>query len=233
MTSQRIKVFVVEDDFYTLDALRVFLSQDPRTIYVGGSQKPKDALEAIRASDLVEKPDLVLVDMRFRDAEGRERIEGLELIQTIDEMRGAGKLDAKILCLSMNLNPRIVISALNCGADGYLDKNQAAERIVDAVELVHQGSLVISPNVADIIMGLIKEASSEVVLLPSETPSSLSRRTEQVAYLYYRCGMTAREIAEELHIAESTVRTHIQKTKDVLKESSRSQIIQKLTRRRY
>jgi DNA-binding NarL/FixJ family response regulator len=232
MTEQKIKVFVIDDEFYTLDSLRIFISQDPRTVYVGGNQIAQKAITALRSAAPGAKPDVVLVDMRFRDTTGKESIEGLELVQEIDDMRKSKSLNTKILCLSMSLDPSIVISALSCGANGYLDKNQATEGIIDAIELVYDGHMVISPIIADKLVGLVRDARSKgMIVFPEKPGSTLSKRTEEVSYLYYRCGMRAKEIAKELHVSESTVRTHIKRAKSVLEASSRGDLIQKLTRR--
>ena len=231
MNEQEIRVFVVEDEFYTLNALRVFLSQDPRTVYVGGAQNPEQALEKLQSSSRYARPDVVLLDMRFRDVEGKETLEGLELLRKIKSGVRLHGSQVKVLCISMKLDPTIVVSALSSGADGYLDKNQVSESIVDAVEWVHQGKTVVSPNIADRIVGIVKGARNDIVLFPDKQVTGLSDRTEQVAFLYYRCGMTAGEIGRELHIAESTVRTHIKKIKSVLEETTRTEVIRKLTER--
>lgn len=230
MSTKKIKVFVAEDEFYVLDSLRIFLTQDTRTIFAGGSQNTADALSVLESSPLGERADIVLVDLKFRDKEGKEETSGLDLIRRLDSLRKEGNFKGRIICLSMSLDPQMIISAVAAGADGYLDKNQAAEGIVDAVVAASKGQFVASPNIAERILNKLENPSA-VYLLPDKGRSDLGKRIEEVAFLYYRSGLTAKEIAAELFIAESTVRSHIKRIKEILQVTSRSEAITKLTGR--
>lgn len=228
-----IRVFVLEDEFYTLDALRIFLSQDPRTVYSGGAQDPEIGLKEIATCRADEKPDVILVDMRFRDRSGiREIVQGQRIIERIQRMSDERTWKPKILCMSMSLDPHVAQEAIAGGANGFLDKNQAAEGIVDAVVLAYTGHLVLSPSIADALLNTMRELDGkEVLLFPDKPPPRLSKRTHEVAYLYLRCGMSARDISEKLFIEESTVRSHIKRAMSLITTSSHSKAIQRLNER--
>jgi DNA-binding NarL/FixJ family response regulator len=232
MSEKRIKVYVVEDEFYTLDSLKIFLNQDPRTTFVGGSQDPIDAMNFLANCSVDLKPNVILLDMQFRDKQGQQNLAGFEIIEFINKLQEQEILHSIVICISMSINPDVVVNALGYGVNGYLDKNQAAEGIVDAIVLANKGHVIVSPNIADRITQLISVVRKEKLLtFPDKKPLGLSKRTEEISYLFYRCGMTAKEIARELYIEESTVRTHIKKIKELLEISTRSDAVTKLTLR--
>ncbi len=227
-----IRAFVIEADYYTSDSLRLFLSQDPRTRYVGGVNRMVEARARLLSLSARDKPDVILIGMRPTSTGGQETLDALRLLPVINRLSDTGKLNAKILCLSLSLQPDLVKAAIKCGAAGYLDKNQVAEGIVDAIVLVHTGHCVISPNVgATITESLEKIGKSNVVVFPDRRLRNFGRRAQEVSYLYFRAGLSANEIAEKLDIAENTVRSHIKNIKTVLGTRSKAEAIREFTQR--
>jgi DNA-binding NarL/FixJ family response regulator len=228
MTSNqtKIKVLIVEDIPIIRDVLYVQLTMDARTKVVGVAENVEDAsrmLQALRP-DLQpegnssrpaknsEFPDVVLVDIRYRKPSGEDVPQGLELIRLIKEMRDSvGDLDVKILCLSQCIQPDVVVEAIKAGANGYIDKLQAVEGWIEAIRLVHRGRYVFSPNISREVMFLERFTHIDNVEIFAPEEIRISDRARQVALLYFRARMTAREIAEELGISESTVWYHVGK----------------------
>lgn len=223
--NRKIKVLVVEDDPNTLYGLRVQLTRNARTTVMNAVRTIEEAisfLESLQAAREKEDagiegfPDVVLVDMRFRDGNRKEIMRGPEIIRKIAEMRQVtSDLDIKIVCLSNAIDPDAITQAIESGANGYLDKNQAEEGWIEAIVLAHQGKYVFSPTVAKEV--LLKEKFTWIgeaeIFVPREI-KNLTARAKEVAFLYLACGLTANEIAEQLKISAATVRFHIRNILD-------------------
>jgi DNA-binding NarL/FixJ family response regulator len=220
---RKVKVLVVEDEPMTRDALRIRLTRDTRTTFFGAVETVADAmttLESIRSGRSGDEPtastvsrefpDVILVDMRFRTPNGEAGLQGLDLIEYIDQMRTAvGDLDIKLLCLSNVLDPETIIRAINAGANGYLDKLQADGGWIEAIDLVHQGYYVFSPSISRKILLAEKFTHIDNVEIFEPEEVTLTQRAREIAFLYWQCGLSAGKIAEELGITVHTVRYHL------------------------
>ena len=99
-----------------------------------------------------------------------------------------------------------IYDALNNGADGYLLKNTPPEKLISSIEAARNGLVLISPN---IIKHLAEDSVKQTVI--HEKPAwfdELSKREKQVLKLLSN-GLNNLEIAEELFIAEQTVKNHV------------------------
>ena len=224
--SKPIQVLVVEDEPMIRDAVCIHLNQDVRTSVFGSVDSVDEAmgmLEVARprhsnseSSQLSQFPDVILVDIQFRTKDGKQEAKGPELIRKIDQMRkSVGDMDVKLLCLSRDLDPKIITDALEAGANGYLDKHQVVAGWVEAIEWVHQGFTVFSPGVLRQV-ALFKRFTNlgEIRLVEPKTDFEITEKAREIAFMYWRSGMTAKEVAEAKDITEATVRYHL---KNVLK----------------
>jgi DNA-binding NarL/FixJ family response regulator len=222
---REIEVLIVEDVPLMRETLRVHLIHDVRTAVYGEAESVEKAVEILEASrskqggDADVKnggfPDVILLDMVFRTPGGQHLVKGPELVKKVQEMRiSAGDVDTKILCLSLIIDPDLIIDVLNAGASGYIDKIQAVEGWVEAITLVHEGYYVFSPSISRQIM--LAEKLTHINKVEFFTPKEiqLSDRAKEVAFLYFRAGLTAKEIADKLAITPNTVRYHIKRIRD-------------------
>jgi DNA-binding NarL/FixJ family response regulator len=217
-----IKVFIVEDEILIRKALRQLVEQHNRLSFWGDAEDVDDAIDKLTRILLKtdnggnnQLPHVILLDMNFRTKTGRDVLKGTEFIMKIDNMRRSiGDMDVKILCISNNINPDVVVAAIEAGAQGYLDKQQAHEGWLQAVEKVFDGYQVFSPNIAEKIMFTNKftHLDNIEIFYPKED-LGLGPRALDVAFLRFRCGKSAKEIAEDLGIKEATVRYHLNNIK--------------------
>jgi DNA-binding NarL/FixJ family response regulator len=139
-----------------------------------------DGADALRVVD-AEQPDVLLLDMEMPE------LTGIEVAQRLQEASSP----VRLLALSSYDDQEYVRGLLENGASGYLTKENAPELIVEAVRAVARGE----------VRWFVQPASA-----PEEAPD-LTPREEDVLRLIAR-GHSNEEVAEELHLAESTVRKH-------------------------
>jgi two-component system nitrate/nitrite response regulator NarL len=208
------RVLVVDDDYFVRQALTALLTKDPRIEILNATPTPADALDWLEESQL--QADIILLDLEFREGD----ISGLEAIPALREAAP----ESAILLFSMTRDDDVILEAIQAGADGYLWKNDAATGIASAILRAHEGRFVVTESVARLMFGkvsdLIGQRPAEV--LPKEKKyADLTQRMTQVARLFCLDGLSASEIAEELHISENTVRGHIKSAYEILGADNR------------
>ncbi|MEA5076479.1 MAG: response regulator transcription factor [Coriobacteriia bacterium] len=222
-TAGAVRVLIVDDDFYARDALSALVARDARTRVWGAEDSVPAAVTVLAASaDRFSHPDVVLLDVRLAEGE-RAGIEGIAAIR-----RAAPA--ARILITSVSSDDATVQAAVAAGADGYIWKNEAAERIATAVVRAAEGRFVLSKRIAESLvetLGNVGRYSAEV--LPEGTEGvELTEAVRKTVYLFCVAGLSAREIADELQVSVSTVNKRIAAAYDALGATSRSEAFRRL-----
>jgi len=216
-----IKVFIIDDDFFVRQATTSLLTKDERTEVIGSASSLTEAFELIQ-----ERPDIFLLDMDLKHS----RESGVDAISPLKKRFPK----TNILIFSVSRDETIILKAMQAGADGYIWKNDAAEGLGSAIERVQRGNFVVTESVARLISGKIEDylgRRSAEILPEGKRYVDLTHRVEQVMRLFCIDGMSATEIAEALHIAENTVRSHIKTGYEVIGATSRREAFQKLVAR--
>lgn len=218
-----VHVLIVDDDFYARDALRSLVARDTRTRVWDAVESVGAALTALGTpGDRPAQPHVVLLDVRLEEGE-RAGIEGIAAI------RGAAS-DARVLITSVSSDDSTVRAAVTAGADGYVWKNEAAERIASAVVRAAEGRFVLSRRIAESLLdtlGDLGRYSAEV--LPDRAANvELTEGVRKTIYLYCVAGLSAREIADELQVSVNTVNKRIGAAYMALGATKRSEAFQKL-----
>ncbi|HLS02658.1 MAG TPA: response regulator transcription factor, partial [Beutenbergiaceae bacterium] len=145
--------------------------------------------------------DVVLMDVRM------PQLDGLATTQALTHGEASEGGVPKVIILTTFDLDEYVIRAVKAGASGFLLKDSPPEEMLHAIRTVHQGDAVISPSSTRRLL------SQVAALLPDQQPSTeildaLTEREKEVLIAMAR-GQSNREIAQDLSVAETTVKTHV------------------------
>ena len=182
-----IRIMIVDDHTMVRDGLNTMLSRQDDFEVVGEAGNGREAAElALRL-----KPDVILMDLR------------MPVMSGVEAMRAIGRddPDVKTIVLTTFDTDEYIYDAIEAGARGYLLKDTSREELFSAVRAVCRGESQIEPGVAAKLLNRFQELSRQ-------GPDTLSERETEVLQLIAR-GSANKEIAAELVITESTVKTHV------------------------
>lgn len=222
---EKIRVLIVDDDYYVRQALTTLLSKDQRTQVVGEAASPEETITLIAGAKSELQPDVVLLDVEYKQS----TMTGMDAVREIRQRMP----EVKILVFSMTRDDDFILEAIQVGADGYLWKNEAAEGIASAIVRVSEGRFVVTKSVAQLILGKVSNLRHKAteIFPDSKKYLDLTKRVEETIRLFCIDGLSAAEIAEALNITENTVRGHIKTAYEILGVSSRSEAFQRLVAR--
>ena len=198
---------VVDDHPLARRGVTRLVARDARFDICGEADDVESALEQCEKC----RPDAVIVDITLRHGSG------IELIQKLRE-RG---VDAKLIVLSMHDESLYAEEALRAGATGYVNKQEAGEKIVEALHRVLEGGIYLDPRFADQIVRRLAQPSKIAGQSPVE---SLSDRETEVFRMHGQ-GMSIREIAAELGLSPKTVETYRENIKLKLNLRSSNELV--------
>jgi DNA-binding NarL/FixJ family response regulator len=195
MSAGAVRVLLVDDDDLMRAGLAAVLSSDKTIDVVGEASDGRRALEQVRAL----APDVVLMDVRMPDLDG--------IAATRDVV--AAFPEAKVVILTTFEQDDYIFGALNAGASGFLLKRTSPEDLIAAIHTVAAGDSLLSPSVTKrVIERVAQQPAAE--LAPDQRLEHLTPREREVLEQVAR-GLSNGEIAAELVIEESTVKTHVKR----------------------
>jgi DNA-binding NarL/FixJ family response regulator len=192
---KQIRVLLIEDHFLARMALHSVLSAHSQIRIIGEASDGEAGIAMYRQH----RPDVVVLDLRL------PRVSGFEVITELRKEFPA----ARIVVLSNYRGSEDIYRAVRNGAMAYLTKDASGEELLNAIQNVDRG-LRYLPHVA---LDRLAERMPSVELTP--------RESEVLACITRGC--SNREIAEELHIAEKTVRIHVSSVLDKMGARDRTQ----------
>ena len=205
----RVRVVVADDHPFFRDGVTRGLNQDGRVEVVAEAENGRDAIEAIRR----EQPDVALVDYQMPE------IDGVGVVRAVIR----DELGTRVLVLSAHTDSALVFEALQEGAAGFLPKDARRAEIVEAVVKVAHGETVVPAALAGALAG-------EIRLRAQPSAPVLSERERQVLQAFAR-GQSIPQVAAELMIGVSTVKTHTQRLYEKLGVSDRAAAVAEAMRR--
>jgi DNA-binding NarL/FixJ family response regulator len=209
MSERMARVLIADDDHLMRAGLAELLTGEPEIEVIGQASTGREAVERARRLE----PDVVLMDVRMPDLDG--------IGATRELTRVAPR--ARVLILTTFEQDDYVFGALRAGASGFLLKRTRPEELIAAVHTVAAGDSLLSPSVTRrVIDRMAQQPAPE--LADQAKLEELTRREREVLELVAR-GLSNREIAAELVVEESTIRSHIRRILLKLELRDRVQIV--------
>lgn len=184
---------VADDQDLVRTGLVMILGAQPDIEVVGEAADGPGALEVVSRL----RPDVLLVDIRMPGLDGVEVTRRLAGPDVADPM-------AVVVITTFDLD-EYILGALRAGARGFLLKDAGADLLVQAIHAAANGDALIAPNVTRRLLATFADQAPESPIQPVDP---LTEREEEVLVLVAR-GRSNAEIAAELFISLSTVKTHV------------------------
>jgi DNA-binding NarL/FixJ family response regulator len=187
-------VLIADDQALMRAGFRMILEAEPDLEVVGEATTGHEAVaEAGRL-----RPDVVLMDVRMPEMDGIEATRRL--------LDGNG--DTKVVMLTTFDMDEYVYEALRAGASGFLVKDVPPEQLIAGIRSVASGDALLAPSVTQRLIQEFVRRPPDGIRTPSPELSGLTVREVEVLQMMAR-GLSNGEIASELFVSETTVKTHV------------------------
>ncbi len=207
----KMRVFIVDDHPIVRHGIAQLINQQPDLMVCGEADDGRQALTQITTI----KPDVAIVDLTLR------RANGLELIKNLRVMHP----QLPVLVLSIHDESVYAERAIRAGAKGYLMKQEATENVLTAIRTVLRGEVFLSAKMQPRLSATPKNNKVGNGL----TAGRLTDRELEILWLLGK-GNGTRQIASELHLSTSTVETHREHIKRKLALPSSIALLQHASR---
>jgi DNA-binding NarL/FixJ family response regulator len=189
------RVLIADDQPLMRAALGVALAAEPDIEVVG---EAPDGRQAVALAARL-RPDVVVMDLRMPVMDG---------IMATRSLQAAPEPRPRVLVLTTFDLDEYVVEALRAGASGFLLKDATSQELVEAVRVVAQGDAVLAPSVTRRLLERYAHRLPAAAQEPSPLLATLTPRELEVLALVAR-GSTNAQIGEALHVASSSVKTHV------------------------
>lgn len=197
--TQLTRILIVDDHALVRLGLSQLISHEQDLHVCGDAVDASDALRKVKAL----QPHLVVIDISLQQGNG------IELTKTLK----AQFPDIKVLISSMHDETLFAERALRAGALGYINKQVAADKVIEAIRQVLDGQIYLSPEMTSHLLHRLGNHRENLLERPSV--DLLSDRECEVFELIGR-GIPTRTIAKQLHLSIKTIETHREHIKEKL-----------------
>jgi DNA-binding NarL/FixJ family response regulator len=206
-----IRVVLVDDQQLVRTGFRMMIDARPDMRVVAEAGDGLAAIAALRAH----QADVVLMDVRM------PRMDGVEACRRI-----CGAPDApRVLVLTTFDLDEYAFAALRAGATGFLLKDVPPEELLTAIRVVHNGDAVVAPSTTRRLIDHFASHLPDPAAPPAKELSDTLTDREREVMLLVAAGRSNAEIAAELSVAETTVKTHIGRILTKLGLRNRVQVV--------
>ena len=186
-----VRVLVVDDQTLVRQGIRSLLSLTPEAVVVGEEADGEEALDILATEDI----DVVLLDLRMPVRDG---------IATLKAMHERGQAVPTLVLTTFD-DDALVLGALRAGAKGYMLKDVSLEQLLGGIRTLHSGGTLLQPALTERLLRAVSAAQTTHAAMPAE---DLSPRELDVLRLAAG-GLSNRQIARGLFLAEGTVKNHM------------------------
>lgn len=190
-----IKVLIADDQEIMRDSLELLINSDDRFEVIGLAENGRVTVQ--KALEL--KPDIILMDIRMPE------LNGIECVNIIKEKNDL----IKIIMLTTFDSEEYIYNSLKSGADGFLLKGISKVDLINSIETVYKGGASIEPETAQKVFSIFgKMAKSFFVDDKQQEIDDLTETELRIIQLIGR-GYSNKEIVNEIHFSEGTIRNNI------------------------
>jgi DNA-binding NarL/FixJ family response regulator len=204
-----IRVLLVDDQQLVRTGFRMILADEQGIEVAGEAANGREAIEMAAAL----QPDVIVMDLRMPVMDGLEATRRL-----------AAEGVAKILVLTTFDADENAVEAIRAGASGFLLKDVPPDDFVRAIRIIASGEALIAPSVTKRLLGRFARLAVAADETHSGRLADLSERERDVLKLVAQ-GMSNRQIADALTLAEPTVKAHVSHLLGKLEQRDRAQLV--------
>jgi DNA-binding NarL/FixJ family response regulator len=208
-STRKTRIFIVDDHPIVREGLALMMNREPDMVVCGEAEEAASALQALP----VAKPDFLIVDISLSGPDG------LDLLKSI-RLRFP---NLPVLILSMHDESIYAERALRAGANGYIMKQEATEKVLVAVRQILRDKVYVSDRIANL---MLQHYISGTPVEKDSPIAELSDRELEVFRLIGE-GHSTRRIAEELHLSVKTVESYQAHIKEKLSLKNGRELVQR------
>ncbi|ACX68042.1 response regulator transcription factor [Paenibacillus sp. FSL H8-0457] len=205
-----ISVLIADDDPFIRESLKLLVGMDPDIEVSAVAEHGEEALSLLMDGL---HADVVLMDIRMPVCDG---VEGTRRIRERYP-------DVRVLMLTTFDDDDYIVEALRNGASGYLLKNIPPDRIIQGIKTVHDGNMLIHPDIARKLTGMLRPTPQPVPRSAELEQFGLTPAEKRVVALIAE-GLSNKEIAAQLYLSEGTVKNYVTEILGKLNLRDRTQI---------
>src|SRR6202521_2481153 len=202
------RILVVDDHPIVRQGLSLLINQEPDLVVCGEAEEATGAMHVLASA----QPDVLIVDISLTGPDGLDLLKNIRITHPT----------LPVLILSMHDESIYAERALRAGANGYIMKQEATEKVLVAVRRILKGGIYVSDRIAN---KMLKHYITGSGSLKSSSISDLSDRELEVFRLIGE-GHGTRQIAEQLHLSVKTVESYQAHIKDKLSLRSARELMQ-------
>lgn len=211
-----LRIAIFDDNKDVRESISLLLQTEKEFEVAGMFSHVLDCVKEVRAC----KPDIILMDIEM------PQMTGIEAVAAIKKEFP----DMQILMQTVFEDDDRVFDSICAGASGYILKNQADTKLIEAIKEVREGGSPMSPSIARKVLTKMQQIPEHVAPKPAPDYRLTPREKEVLACVVH--GLSYKMIADQLFISHETVRTHVKRIYNKLHVASLTEMVSKSVKER-